>query len=253
VSGTSIGAVLAAAIARDWDLDTLTANVREAFTRGNPLRDFAPLPLVSLMQGRRLEARLDGYLGDADIEDLWLPFLCVSSNLTRARAETHRRGPAVKAIRASLSIPGVLPPVVYGNELHIDGGSMDNLPVEALRSAGAGRVIAGDLIFEREYELGYDRVPSVWSLLHDRYVSRRRRLKVPGIVNILLNATVLGGRDHSRLSAERADLRIPMEVQKIGLVDWNALDRAVEIGYRQTVEVLESQSEIVEAWSTASP
>ena len=76
---------------------------------------------------------------------------------------------------------------------------------------------------------------------------------MPGIVNIMLNATVLGGRDHSRLSAERADLRIPMEVQKIGLVDWNALDRAVEIGYRQTVEVLESQSEIVEAWSTASP
>jgi hypothetical protein len=65
----------------------------------------------------------------------------------------------------------------------------------------------------------------------------------------MLNATVLGGRDKARLAAERADLRIPMEVQKIGLVDWKAFDRAIEIGYRQTVQALESSSDILEAWS----
>ena len=60
--------------------------------------------------------------GSLDIADLWIPFYCVSTNLTQCRAQIHDRGPLVQALRATASIPGVLPPVSFDGDLLVDGG-----------------------------------------------------------------------------------------------------------------------------------
>lgn len=240
VGGTSIGALAAAAVARDWSQDELERRCREGFTRRNPLGDYQALPLVSIIKGDRVESQIRTHFGDLGIEDMWLPMFCVSTNLSAASIEVHRTGLLRKAVRASLSLPGILPPVVYGNDLHVDGGTFDNLPVGVLRDLGAGRVIGSDLEFGGEYTLNYDAFPSTWSLVKDRYIFRRRRLKVPSAITTVFRSTILTSLRKKEEVLAQTDFALCSPVQVVGLTQWSALDRLVEIGYRHTRERLEA-------------
>ena len=89
--------------------------------------------------------------GAIAIEDLALPYLCVSTNLSRAAQTVHERGPLVRAIRASIALPGVLPPVVLGEDLHVDGGLVNNLPIDVMAAKPEiGTVLAVDVSAEVE-------------------------------------------------------------------------------------------------------
>ena len=151
----------------------------------------------------------------------------------------HRRGLLWKALRASVSLPGVVPPVVFGNDLHIDGGTSDNFPVGEMRRLGAGKVIASNLAVLKSYELEYDEVPSTWRLIWDRYITRRRTLKVPGLVNTLVRATVLGSLEKGHDAARQADLYFETPL-KVGLMSWGAFDTAKKAGYKHAVSRLEA-------------
>ncbi|MDX1644831.1 MAG: cyclic nucleotide-binding domain-containing protein, partial [Thermoanaerobaculia bacterium] len=138
VGGSSIGASVAAVIARGWDSDRLYAEGRRAFLEENPFSDYT-LPMISVLKGRKLE-ELMRYYHPGDIEDLWLPFFCVSSNMSNAGLVIYERGPASKAVRASVALPGVFPPAVDGNHLLIDGGVLNNLPVDIMRRRSDGPI-----------------------------------------------------------------------------------------------------------------
>ena len=62
----------------------------------------------------------DRYCGDVEIEDLWRNFYCISSNLTKAEAMIHQAGKLRKYVRASISLPGILPPVIDEEGLLVD-------------------------------------------------------------------------------------------------------------------------------------
>src|SRR6185312_9957174 len=88
--------------------------------------------------------------GDLRIEELTKPFFCVSSDLTTGRIHEHRAGRLWRALRASVALPGILPPVTYHGHLLVDGGVMNNLPVDVMReqSGGGGPIIACDITGE---------------------------------------------------------------------------------------------------------
>jgi len=238
IGGTSMGAILGAGIAADWEFDSYLGKYREAFARGNPMGTVSPVPLVSLCSGERMDRLLRDRFGDGDIEDLWLPFYCATSNLTAGTVKIHDRGALWKALRASTSLPGVFPPVVYGDHLHVDGGTLDNLPVATARELGAGVVIACDLDLDKRYRLGYTTFPSNWELFKDRYITRRRRFRVPDLPSIVFQATLLGNHGKHRKALAGADLRFRPKVREIGFLEWGALDRAMEIGYLHARERL---------------
>ena len=124
-----MGTVVAAAIALGLEGEELMELAEEQFHR---LLDYT-LPIVSLVKGARISRNIEETFGSWDIEDLWLPFYCVSTNLTKSRLEVHRRGSTALAIRASVAIPGVLPPVPHEGDLLVDGGVLNNLPFEMMR------------------------------------------------------------------------------------------------------------------------
>jgi NTE family protein len=239
VGGTSMGAILAAGISADWDFDTYLRTCLQSFSRGNPMGGISLMPLVSFFSGERLDSLLKGHFGGGEIEDLWIPFYCASSNLTTGSVEFHDRGPLWKALRASASLPGVFPPVVYGNHLHIDGGTLDNLPVSAAREFGAGVVIACDLDLDKQYRLDYQVFPSNWELFKDRYITRRKRLRVPDLPSIVFQATLLGNHEKHEKALVDADIHFRPKVRKISFLDWSAFGQAVEIGYLHAKERLE--------------
>lgn len=238
VGGTSIGAILAATIASDWDDGRLTAALHDSFVATNPANDFQILPFVSLVKGRKMERLLRRNLGDVHIEDLWLPFFCVSSNLTASEKAVHTRGPLWKALRASASIAGVFPPAVIDGQLHVDGGSFDNLPVDTARRLDAGHVIACDIVRPVHRSVGFDAVPSAGRLLLDRLLGRRRH-RVPGMMGTMVQATFLSGLERARCAAADADLFFEVKTNKVRFLDWKALDRAADLGYAQTRDALQ--------------
>ena len=143
--GTSIGGVIAACAAMGWNDDEIELRIRKAFVESNPLGDYV-LPVVALTRGRRVEDRLQDNFGEALIEDLKIPFFCVSTNLVSGQIRVHRAGLLRQALRASISLPGILPPVVEGEHgLLVDGAVLKNFPVDVLKDLHRGPIIGVDV------------------------------------------------------------------------------------------------------------
>ncbi len=73
-----------------WDDTELDWRIRKAFVDSNPLSDVA-FPMVAMTQGLQVRRRLKEHFGEVEIPDLWLPYLCVSSDLTAGAYHLHRR------------------------------------------------------------------------------------------------------------------------------------------------------------------
>ena len=88
------------------------------------------LPALSFQLGPEGPATYSNppeYLGDRMVEETWIPYFCVSANLTRAEIVVHDRGLLATAVRASLLLPGIFPPVRQGSDFLVDGGVLSNL------------------------------------------------------------------------------------------------------------------------------
>jgi NTE family protein len=131
VGGTSMGAIVAGCVAMGWTDDEIEQRISKAFVETNPLGDYT-LPVVALVRGNRVNDRLREAFGDTLIEDLDVPFFTVSTDLVSADMRIHRGGLLRKALRASISLPGILPPVVDGDSLLVDGAVLRNFPVDVL-------------------------------------------------------------------------------------------------------------------------
>jgi NTE family protein len=228
VGGSSMGAILAAGVASDWDDAELALRFKRSFVDTNPLSDYT-LPFVSLVSGRKVGMLLRQELGEIDIEDLPLPFFCVSSNLTTGRTAVHQHGPLWRWLRASVAIPGVLPPVFQGGQVFVDGGTMNNLPVDVMRAKGRGAVIGVDCGTDRAFTADVEatEAPSVWAQLRGRGGRRR-----PNILQILWRAGMVNSAATTLERRLQSDLLITPALESVELLDWRGFERAIEIGYR---------------------
>jgi NTE family protein len=235
VGGTSMGGILAAGVAADWSDAELVLRFRRSFVDTNPLSDFT-LPFVSLVSGRKVGQLLRRELGEIEIEDLPLPYFCVSSNLTTGRIAVHQHGLLWRWLRASVAIPGVLPPVFHGGEVYVDGGAMNNLPVDVMRAMGRGPVIGVDVGADRAFttDIEATETPPLWKLLIGRRGLRRR----PNILQILWRSGMVNSATATLLQRSQTDLLLTPALESLDLLDWKSFERAIDIGYRDACERL---------------
>ena len=235
VGGTSMGAIMGAGVACQWTNEELVERFRRSFVKVNPLRDYT-LPIFSLVTGRKVSTLLHREFGDVAIEDLPLPFFCVSSNLTTGQSEVHRRGTLWRWLRASVAIPGVLPPVMNNGEVLVDGGTMNNLPVDAMRELGRGPVIGCDVGGDRAFtgEGDYIDVPSPWDVVG----WLRRKERRPNIFRILWRAGMVNSTATTLAHREKTDLLLQPPLAQVDMLNWQEFDRAIALGYEYTVRRL---------------
>ena len=238
VGGTSQGAIVAAGIALDWDDAAMERQHRLGFIKHNPTGDYALIPHLSLVKGRRLEATLRRAFGEQDIEDAWRSFFCVSTNLTRGQMAVHRRGKLWKALRASVSVPGIFPPVVYDEDLYVDGAILDNLPIETMRESGVGRIVAVSATVNKELRMQRGELPSALQFLKSRLGNGNGRASAPGLGSILVRSMLIPGMQRNAAMLAGVDLYLNPEPSDIGFLEWNALDRGIELGYRYAKQEL---------------
>lgn len=248
LGGASMGALVAAGLAAEWSIEELTRRIRAAFVETNPLSDFT-LPLIALVRGRKVSRLLRENYGEVRIEELPKPFFCVSSDLTTGRIHVHRIGPLWRALRASVALPGILPPVTHHGHLLVDGGIMNNLPVDVMAEHPHGPIIASDVTGEIDLHASDDRYGErpVWWLLGQRMRG------TPSIVSILMRSGTVGSEAQRRLVRQQADYIFEPPLEDIGLRDWHAFDRAIAEGYAHAVSLMEKKGiPFTELWSTPS-
>ncbi len=237
IGGSSIGAVMGAWQAMEVRGAALAETARHCFVdAGNPIGDYNAFPFVSLVAGRRVrrlteQAIRDVAGADIDIEDSWVTFYCIAGNYSASCQAVLRRGPLAKALLASFAIPGILPPIVIDGHLHVDGGTINNLPVDVMQGYGLSKIIAVDLLSHKATEVDYEWVPSTAALLRNKLRGGTlRRLSIPPITEILLKAGVLNTHVQQRGMRDRADLCITPDLPRIGLLDWKKHAAAVAGG-----------------------
>jgi NTE family protein len=239
LGGSSIGAVFAALRAFDWTSERVEAEARRVFVKENPLGDYT-LPLVSLLRGRRLQRVMRRHF-EVAIEDLPIPYFCVSSHLDRGEATVHERGPLWRAIRASVALPGVLPPAVIDGHLAVDGALLNNLPVDLMKERPVGRVIGVDLsVHKLRTAVEYDEVPGPLALLSSRLMPFLHARRPPNIISLMMKASLVSSFAHSRAMHGQADLMLAPPVARFGLLDAGAFDEIVDVGYEHARERLAS-------------
>jgi predicted acylesterase/phospholipase RssA len=236
VGGASIGAAMGAAVAVGVSPQESIELARRAFVVGKPFGDVT-LPVVSLLRGRRMERLIAEHLV-GEIEDLPVPFFCVSSNLGTGLLQVHERGSLARAVRASVSLPGVFPPAVVDGQLTIDGGILDNLPVDLMRRRPVSRVVAVDVTSRQNFSVDYPDVPSPWAVLAGRLLPFTKRYRVPSFMSLMLKATEIGTMADVRSAGRRADLLIRPPVSRFGITDVRSFDRIVQAGYDEARQAI---------------
>ena len=153
VSGTSIGAVVGALYCAGYSGVQLEQIAKE--TNWKNLIDLA-IPKKGILKGDKIEAYLRDLIDDKKFSELKKPLFIPAVDLNKQQEIIFYKGDVVKAIRASISLPGIFLPVETGERVLVDGGVLDNLPIEVLRENDAEIIIAVNLnqreIKEKVYE-----------------------------------------------------------------------------------------------------
>lgn len=120
--------------------------------------DLTP-PIMSLFSGKAMNTSLYSYFGDMYIEDLWIPYFNVTTNISNADVQVHKRGLLWQSVRASMSILHYFPPVRMDNgDIIIDGGYCNNLPCDIMRDLFAPSLLVGVDIENKSYEAMYKNI-----------------------------------------------------------------------------------------------
>lgn len=265
VAGTSIGSLVGAALVLNR-MDAL-----EAFARRfdwKQIVSFMDLtfPRSGLLDGKRITALLRGHVQAMTIEELPVPYCAIATDLTGGREIVLRAGDLVDAIRASISVPGILVPVKKNGSYLVDGGLVDPVPVSAARNMGADYVIGVDLnsdVMEKRNAMGVAPVDPTSDCLAEqptfqegggvqKATSRLKELRSPVLSQVglwqqwdpvpsvfaILTASILmmeAKITAANLTTNPPDLLIQPKLGHIRFLDFHRADEAIAEGYREAM------------------
>lgn len=234
-----MGAVVAGCVAMGWDDAEIEHRIRKAFVDSNPLGDWN-IPVVGMVKGHRVDARLKEHFGEAEIGDLEMPFFAVSTNLTDGAYRIHRQGLLRRALRATISLPGILPPVIDNGEVLVDGAVLNNFPTDVMRELQRGFVVGCDVARAPQ---GLDASEFVNAPGFFGWVAKHGLSSAPPIAGLLMRSATVSVNPNA--GRELVDVLVLPELQDIELRDWKAYDQAVEAGYAAAMTALK-QSDLKE-------
>lgn len=234
IGGTSMGAIIGAGLAMEWDDDEIMERMHACFVATNPLSDLT-FPAIALVKGLKVSRLLREHFGDVEIQDMWRSFFCMTANLTDADTRAHRRGPTWRALRASVAIPGLLPPIVEDGELLADGGVINNFPVDVAYLSRRGPIVGVDVANYHPF----GEAPDDFDTKSLFWLWRNRHLRLPNIVTLLMRAGTISGDMRAREAVRHLSLYVEPDMPGIELRDWHEFERGIRAGYEAALRALE--------------
>ncbi|OBF54148.1 esterase [Mycobacterium sp. 852002-50816_SCH5313054-b] len=245
-AGTSSGALAAATFALGLDARDCTAAARKYVAETRPVSDYT-IPAIALTRGRRVDRLIEGFFGSTTlIEHLPKEFFSVSTDIITGDQVIHRRGLLWVAVRASISIPGLLPPVQYGERLLVDGGLLNILPADVMCADPDGDVICVDLRRTYVPSKGFGPLPA--KLQPPAFIRRLvtgTEAALPPLQETLLRSVELAAPKGNLRELPRVTAIIEPDVSAIGPLDFKNIDAALEAGRIAARAVLEAQPTLV--------
>jgi predicted acylesterase/phospholipase RssA len=241
VGGTSAGGMISALFAMGFSWEAMRDAMRRQLVDSGMFRKYT-LPIVSLIAANPPDSAARQVYGDTQIEDLLTSFFCVSCNLSTGGTVVHRRGSVWRAVRATVSLPGILVPVVEKRHLLVDGGVVDNLPATIMKELCGGPVIVvnvspdSDVMLEQDLQGFPSPAEIVWSWVNPF----KKAIRVPTIMTVMNRVVVVNSLFRKEVAMRQADFLVDVPVDMYGLLDFDAMDEMLEVGYRHTVGLLES-------------
>ncbi|OBA69262.1 esterase [Mycobacterium sp. 1554424.7] len=244
--GTSSGALAAATFALGLDARDCTAAARKYIAETRPVSDYT-IPAIALTRGRRVDRLIEGFFGSTTlIEHLPREFFSVSTDIITGDQIIHRRGLLWVAVRASISIPGLLPPVQHRERLLVDGGLMNILPADVMCADPDGEVICVDLRTTWVPSKGFGPLPA--KLQPPAFVRRLvtgTDVALPPLQDTLLRSVELAAPKWNLRELPRVTAIIEPDVSAIGPLDFRNIDAALNAGRIAARAALEAQPALV--------
>jgi NTE family protein len=251
MGGTSGGSAMTAAFVMGSTPDALDAAVDDIFVANAAMRRYT-VPRYALLDHTHFDAQLARHYGGVAIEDLWLPFFAVSTDLSRNEVHAHRDGSVLMAVRASASIPVLLPPVYTDDgRMLVDGALLDNVPVRVMRDLKSGPNVVvnfttpADQRFAVRYEDLPDRASLVKAMLNP--FARGRLPPAPGLAAVLMRAMMANRADFARHMGPDDLLLVPQMPADMGPLHWHRHRELAGLAYAWT------KAEIDRARETGHP
>jgi NTE family protein len=235
VAGASQGSIIAGVYACGFDARTASDLCYEEFVRSNPYGDYT-VPTVSLVRGRRTEKALRRRFTDVHIEELPRMFRCVATDLQTRAPHVFRTGDLTSAVMASVSIPGLFPPRRDGGRLLVDGGVLNNLPVQLLTERDEGPIIAVNI------GLGGDGRPRPTDSAEPVVAPR---LRVPALGETLMRSLFIGSGGAVQEARRAGAIVVTPSSMGVGLLEFHQLDRMVESGRQAGRALLEDAGHLL--------
>jgi len=147
IAGTSIGAAIGAVYCSGMSADRMK---RLAITtEWQDLIDFT-IPKTGMIAGNKFEEYIQNLTNNCQFSELRIPLRVVATDIKNSHVVVFSDGNVAKAVRASISVPGIFSPVIIDNHELVDGGLVDPIPVDVVKDMGAGMIIAVDVSIDLE-------------------------------------------------------------------------------------------------------
>ena len=248
IGGTSAGAAMGAAIAQGDSVAKTLAQMEAMFITAKAMRRLT-VPVHSLLDPAVFDEELKTRYSTKDIADQPIPFFAISTNLSDNDLFVHRSGPLWEAVRASGSLPTILPPFIDsdGNIL-VDGGVLDNIPVLTMREMKKGPnivVTLGDASQKWRVTAAYDSLRRRGKLLRDVLLRRKAPEDFPGIVDVMQRSMVVSSRIASRTMLRDGDIMLtPPIIDGMKILDWHLGRRQSEIAATYVAEQMAENQDL---------
>ena len=206
IAGTSVGAMIAALYAFRVDVETIASLARRLTM--SKVTSFK-LNKTGFFSTESLRELMLEYVGDVAIEDATIPLSIVATDINSGEEIILTSGSVVDAVCASAAIPGIYIPVEINGRTLVDGGLVQNVPIEALQTAGAGVTIASHLNSVSHYQ------------------------EISHVLDVMRNAFEIAVSQHTQDQLKEADLLISMDLSDFSLRDnTERYDELFNIGHQ---------------------
>ncbi len=236
MGGTSGGSAMTGAFAMGLSPDDVDRATHDIFVTRKALRRYT-WPRYSLLDHTHFDSVLAEHYADVTIEDLWIPYFAISTNLSSHGLHRHTRGDLWAAIRASGSIPALLPPYyTEDGQMLVDGCLLDNVPIRSMHElkSGPNIVVSFEVPQLERFSVDYDTLPSRKDLVRRALVPFRRvpLPDAPGLGSVLMRSLMVNRQDFERHLTPRDLLMVPPLPRDMGILEWNRHSELMEKAYR---------------------
>ena len=249
IAGSSMGAIIGGGYAAGLSVEELS-NVALNSDWLDVLNLLDPVfPTRGFIDGKKIQRFLDNLYGRKNIEDLGLPFAATTADILNGDLYIMREGSLANAVRASSSIPIVFNPLANGELVLVDGGMIDPVPIDVVRSMGADYIIAVNVLAfpegkhpEKSFEYlnanDLKNSKSRWRIPKANeawYTAGKPNLAEIAHETVILSMALIAA---NQVELGQPDLLINVST---GLAAWNFLEAEIAIskGYDETQKKLE--------------